>query len=74
MTKKQHDQSKTNLAGKINELTGFDLFKIESLDPYPSDYKETTRIAKIEHNEDIYPQMKTAAPDLSGYEIIYLRL
>ena len=60
------------IAGKINELTGFDLFKIESLDPYPSDYKETTRIAKIEHNEDIYPKMKTAAPDLSAYEIIYL--
>lgn len=60
------------IARKIEELTGFDLFKIEPLQPYPADYKETARIAKTEHSEEMYPEMKTTAPDLSGYDVVYL--
>lgn len=60
------------IATKIGELTGFEMFKIESKDPYPSDYKEATRVALREHKEEIYPEMKTVAPDMTDYEIIYL--
>lgn len=60
------------IANKIEQLTGFDMFKIESHEPYPVNYKETTRVALRQHKEEIYPEMKVAAPDVSDYEIVYL--
>lgn len=60
------------IATKIEKLTGFDMFKIETKDPYSSDYKETARIALRQHKEEIYPEMKKEAPDMSHYDIVFL--
>ncbi len=60
------------VAGKIRELTGGDTFYIETVRPYPSDYHETTQIAKRELNENARPEIKGKVTDIKKYNVIYL--
>jgi len=60
------------VAGKIQKLTGGDTFYIETVRPYPSDYHETTQIAKRELNENARPEIKGKVTDIKKYNVIYL--
>ena len=60
------------VAGKIQKLTGGDTFYIETVKPYPSDYHETTQIAKRELNENARPEIKGKVTDIKKYNVIYL--
>ena len=44
------------VAGKIQEMTGSDIFRIETVRPYPEDYQETTEVAKRELNDQARPE------------------
>lgn len=61
------------VAKKIAEITGADLYKIETADAnhYPADYTETTVVAKQEITDGTLPAIN-AAPDLSQYDTIYV--
>lgn len=60
------------VAGKIQKLTGGDIFYIETVRPYPEDYHETTQIAKQEQNKNARPPIKGKVENMHDYDIIYL--
>ena len=45
------------VANRIQELTGGDLFRIETAQPYPEDYTETTQIAQEELANNARPEL-----------------
>lgn len=63
----------TEVAAKvIAELTGADLFKIETVSDYPVDYQETTRVAQEELRDHVRPTLKNYLADYQKYDTIYL--
>ena len=60
------------VAKKIQELTGSDLFRIETVEIYPKDYTETTRVAQNELNENARPELTRTVDDMAAYDVIYL--
>lgn len=70
--------SKTNntgtVAGHIQSLVGGDLFQVAAKKPYPADYRETTRVAREELDNDERPELAAAlsAEDMEKYDVIFL--
>ena len=61
------------VAGMIAEETGADLFEIVPADDhYPMTYSELTDVAKKEQNDSARPAYAGEAPDLSGYDTIFI--
>ena len=60
------------VAGKIEALTGSDIFRIETIKIYPEDYNETTEVAQQEKNDNARPALTATIPDMDEYEVIYL--
>lgn len=60
------------LAQALARRTGADLYEIKTTTPYPLDYRETTRIAQNELDEDVRPELAGSLPRLSAYDEIYL--
>ncbi|MCL2000853.1 MAG: NAD(P)H-dependent oxidoreductase [Planctomycetes bacterium] len=69
--------SKTNntrtIAEQIHSRVGGDMFHVATKKPYPQDYRETTRIARIEFDNNERPELAaTIAPeDMRAYDIIF---
>ncbi|WP_197091583.1 flavodoxin [Sphingobacterium endophyticum] len=67
--------SRTNntkvLAEMIHEVVGGDLIALETLNPYPTDYKQIVEQVASENNRNYLPPIKTKI-DLSQYDRIYL--
>jgi len=59
-------------AEMISRLTGGDLFKIDTVKPYPADYHETTEVAKDELRAKARPELTDSVRDMSRYDVIYL--
>jgi len=66
------DKGNTEVIAKyIKDIVGADIFKVEPLNPYPANYMECIKEAKVrtrEHNAKI----KENIPDISPYEVIYI--
>lgn len=60
------------VAGKIQALTGSDIFRIETVKPYPADYTETTGVAKAELNSNARPELTEKVENMEQYDVIYL--
>ncbi|HXE98433.1 MAG TPA: flavodoxin [Dongiaceae bacterium] len=60
------------IAKKIQGLTGSDLFQIQTVQPYPADYTETTRVAQDELSGNARPELTEMVADMDSYEVIYL--
>lgn len=59
------------IAEKIQSEVGGDIFSIEPVTPYPSDYNETAYgIAKEQKEKGIHPEIKNK--DVSPYDIIFV--
>ena len=59
------------IAEYIKDIVGADIFKVEPLNPYPSDYMECIEEAKVRTKEHNAP-IKENVPDISSYEVIYV--
>ena len=59
------------VAEKIAARTGGDLFRIETVEKYPYEYRECVEQAKREAAEDARPRLAKCA-DVSGYDHIFL--
>lgn len=70
--------SKTNntraVAEQIQAGVGGDLFHVRTKKPYPEDYRETTRIARseLDNNERPEPEATIAAEDMRQYDIVFI--
>ncbi len=60
-------------ASLIQNQTSGDVFQIETISPYPADYRDTTNQAKNEQNENARPELANHLDDVSQYDMIYLR-
>ena len=56
----------------IKEFTGADIFRIETVEEYQTDYMQTTEVAQEELNNNARPQLKEELSDISDYDIIYI--
>uniref|UniRef100_I2Q4E6 Flavodoxin n=1 Tax=Desulfovibrio sp. U5L TaxID=596152 RepID=I2Q4E6_9BACT len=59
-------------AGMIRDLTEGDLFKIETVAPYPAGYQETTDVAKAELRHNARPELTGRVADMAGYDVVCL--
>ena len=59
-------------AGIIQSATWGRMFKIETVSPYPEDYKECTEAAKRELEVGARPELKEYLEDLSDYDRIFI--
>lgn len=60
------------VADYIRKNVGGDIFRIETVDAYPSAYNDVTAQAKKELQSGYRPVLKTKVPDFDQYDIIYL--
>jgi len=60
------------VANKIQELTGSDMFQIETVKAYPGDYTETTVVAQKEKRENARPELTDTVGSMDSYDVIYL--
>ena len=60
------------VAKTLHAKTGGDLFRIESVKPYPSGYSETTRVAKQELRENARPELTEFVADIDRYDTLFL--
>lgn len=60
------------VAKKIQEITGGDLFEIDTVKIYPKDYTETTEIAMKEKRENARPELTEVVDNIDAYDVIYL--
>lgn len=60
------------VAGKIQALTGYALFEIDTVESYPVDYHATTRVAQQELKAQARPKLTAAIDRMEEYEVIYL--
>lgn len=59
------------VAEKIHAKVGGDIFRIEPVAPYPSDYNETAYgVAKEQKEKGIHPPIKNA--DITSYDVIFV--
>ena len=60
------------LAQMAQETTGGDLFLIETVEKYPSEYRKTTDQAKTEQNENVRPSLASYVENMDSYDTIVL--
>ena len=60
------------IAEMIAAKTGGDLFRIESVNAYPSGYDDCTEVAKQEKNANARPELTATVTDFDDYDVIYL--
>ena len=61
-----------NLAHQVQELTGGDLFEIETVKAYPEKYRSCTEYAKKEKEADARPALKSKVKDMDAYDVVYV--
>ncbi len=61
-----------NAAKIIHELVGGDMFRIDTVKSYPSDYYKTTDVAKEELRKNARPSIVNPLADISQYNTVYL--
>jgi flavodoxin len=63
----------TEVAAKmIQNRTGWDLFRIDTVKGYPVDHTETTDVAKKELRQNARPELPGRVDNLAGYDVVYL--
>lgn len=60
------------IAGYIHDRAGGDIFKIVTVQPYPSDYTQTTVIARQELSSNARPALSGSVSNMDTYDIIFI--
>lgn len=60
------------IANMIAAETGGTLFHITTVEQYPSDYTETTKVASDEQKKNARPELAVHLENISEYDVIYL--
>lgn len=59
-------------AKEIQELVGGDIFKIEPVKEYPTEYESLAEYAKMERDRNLRPEIKDSIDDISKYDTIFI--
>ncbi|MDR2037263.1 MAG: hypothetical protein LBQ60_05000 [Bacteroidales bacterium] len=60
------------VAENIAKHTGGTLFRIETINTYPTEYTPCTEVAKVERDNGIRPELKAVVEDMEQYGIIFI--
>lgn len=60
------------MAQEISRQTGADLFRIEPVTPYPTDYTETTVVARNEKDSNARPAIKSKVENWDQYDTVFI--
>lgn len=60
------------IANQIKELTGGDIFEIQTVKPYPAEYQPCTEVAKKEMEENARPAIKGKVENMERYDTIFV--
>lgn len=60
------------VANMIQEMTGGDVFRIDTVKSYPEDYTETTDVTKKELHDNARPELSSHAKNMDSYNVIFL--
>lgn len=60
------------IARQIQAKIGGDIVEIQTVEPYPDDYRATTRQAQEELNSGYKPPLKTKVENIASYDIIFV--
>lgn len=60
------------VANMIQEVTGGDVFRIDTVKSYPEDYTETTDVAKKELHDNARPELSSHVENMDSYSVIFL--
>lgn len=60
------------LAEAVRNFTGADLFRVETVEPYPEEYGEATKVVKDELEKGVIRPIKPLPVDLAAYDVIVL--
>lgn len=60
------------LAEMAREVTGGDIFFIETVEKYPAEYRGTTEQAKTEQNDDTRPELMSHVENMDVYDTVIL--
>ena len=67
-----HSGNTQEIAKQISEFVGGDVFRIEPVKNYPSNYQEVLRVSKAEIDNHIKPDLKEEVKDVKQYDIIFI--
>lgn len=67
-----HTQTTEKVAQEIHKRVGGDIFKIETVRPYPIEHRETVDFAEKERDSNARPALKTNVENMESYEVIFL--
>ena len=60
------------MADYIKEITGGSTFSILTTEYYPTDYRDSTNVAKEEQSSDARPELSNHVENMEDYDIIFL--
>lgn len=60
------------VAEQIARLTGGDMFSIETVKPYPKEYRACTEVARTERDSNARPALKSKVDDMSQYDVVMI--
>lgn len=60
------------IARQIQARIGGDIVEIQTVEPYPDDYRATTRQAQEELNSGYRPPLKTKVENITSYDVIFV--
>ena len=60
------------MADYIKEFTDADMFEIEPVTPYPTDYNEMLQVSNAEYEQNARPEIKNKIEDLANYSTIFI--
>ena len=60
------------VAEQIAELTGADVFRIQTVTPYPESYEECKRIVTQERDSGARPELLSVVADFDEYDAVFL--
>ncbi|MFX0067403.1 MAG: flavodoxin [Candidatus Hermodarchaeota archaeon] len=67
-----HSGNTQEIAHQINEFVGGDVFRIEPVNDYPSNYQEVLKVSKVEIDNHIKPDLKEKVNDVGQYDILFI--
>lgn len=60
------------MAQQIQEITGADMFRIEPVVPYPTEYTPCTEVAREEKDNNARPAIKDRVENWNDYDIVFI--
>ena len=61
-----------SVAEAVRSMTGADLFHIETVEPYPDEYRATTEVVKEEIEKNVKRPIKPLGINLDQYDVVIL--